>query len=131
MGNVNNVFRGPVTSVYLGTTQLGYVGGGANLTITFEPQVYEENAGNGIQLFGRASWTLEIVETDSGMIASASASALTETALTASDLKGNTYTIEPTLVNYTVNRGFGDDPHIITLKGTLKVLNESDFVTIS
>jgi hypothetical protein len=134
MGTPANVYRGPLSGVGIeaaggsSPNDLGYLGNN-NAEITWEKLGYELGDGQEVQLHGHGKVTIEIAETDSANLALIDTTA--EQKLTLTALDGKTYEIDNILVGYSVKRGFGDEPHVITITAQKKTASESAFVTIT
>ncbi len=135
--DVTKIYSGPIQKVEISTdggttfSDLGAIGNG-NAEITFEPKSYELADGQAKQLFGLAKATIEIAETDTTKLTLASSAKDTDqTKIKITGIDNKTYTIGPALAQYSVKRGFGDEPHILTITMQKKVLDEDDFVTVA
>lgn len=134
--NPANIYKGPAQTVEISTdggstwTDLG-VTGNNNVELNFEPTNYELGDGSDFMVAGVGSIKIELAETDSTTISNVAAGRDSESQIRVTALDGSTYTTAAMLLNYGVKRGFGDEPHILTVNGKKKFANESDFITIA
>lgn len=131
----SNIYRGPLASVQIdiggGTaphTDLGTIGAN-NAEITFEGQTYESNEGHNIELYGKGKVVIELAESDTTHLAAIDRTALQKLILTALDSK--VYTIDNIFLVVSIKRGFGADPHLVTITGSKAAVDEDGFVVIT
>lgn len=131
---VANIYRGPLSGITVddaggsAPADLGAIGAN-NAEITFEGQPYELGDGQSVELYGVGKVVIEIAETDNANVELVDRTALQKLILTALD--GTTYTIDNIFLSVSTKRGFGADPHILTISGTKKAVDEDDFVVIA
>jgi len=131
-----NVYSGPINKleIKVGTgvlTDLGTVGDGANIEGTFEPNKTDLGDGNQLTKFGTYKVKATILETDATTLALVQSAEVTESKLTATTLDAKTYTFGPMLLQHSIKRGFGKDPHLLVIEGQKYAVNSDDLETIT
>lgn len=131
---VANIYRGPLASIQIDAggqaapwDDLGAIGANS-AEITFEGVTYESNEGHNIELFGKGKVVIELAESDTTHLALIDRTTVRKLVLTALDAK--TYTIDNIFLVLSVKRGFGADPHLVTIMGTKAAVDEDGFVAI-
>lgn len=131
---MGTIYHGPAVRVEIGDLVLGALGQN-NAELNFEPKNAEVGDGQDVMLCGIGSIKIETAESNAAVISDLASKRNTlqlvrvYTEYNASD----NYTRFATgyiMINYAVKRGFGDEPHIITISGKRFFEDEDDFADL-
>jgi len=130
-----NIYSGPVDKIESSTdgtnwTDWGAVADGANVEMNFDPNVTQMGDGQNLKKFGLFTFKADILETHTSNLSLLQSAETTPVQIKVTGLDGKTYTTVKMLLNHKIKRGFGKDPHMITVQCQKFAINEDDIVTI-
>lgn len=129
--DATKIFSGPVTAIELSAngssyTDIGY--GTANAEITWEPAPQELSEGNQIQLAGLGKIKVEMVQTDSGTLATVKSYRTSKAYVRLTTAEAKTFVVSGIFLAYALKRGMkAGESHILTITGQKYTINPDDF----
>jgi len=132
-----NVYSGPIDKLEIsvdgGTVynDMGTVGDGANVESDFEPNKSDLGDGNQLTKFGTYKVKATILESHTSNLTTLKTAETVQSYMRVTALDAKTYTFGPMLMQHSIKRGFGKDPHSIIIEGQKYAANSDDLEAIA